>query len=189
MTVADLAPRGPLALENQCVGILREMQEGGVVIPDPGYPFPFGQIVISKNQLNGAPFGMKVVCEIKNPSASRARYEGRNIEVLGDPGNNDVEMLSILRQFGLSPVFPAAVEEEVSGLPLSPTEEQIEECLLHGRKDLRSLPTITIDGEEAKDLDDAISIQKLDKGGYRLWVHIADVSEYVKEGTALDGEA
>lgn len=189
MTVADLAPRGPLALENQCVGILRETQEGGVVIPDPGYPFPFGQIVIAKNQLNGAPFGMKVVCEIKNPSASRARYEGRIIEVLGDPGNNDVEMLSILRQFGLSPVFPAAVEEEVSGLPLSPTEEQIEECLLHGRKDLRSLPTITIDGEEAKDLDDAISIQKLDKGGYRLWVHIADVSEYVKEGTALDREA
>ncbi|MBO7525238.1 MAG: VacB/RNase II family 3'-5' exoribonuclease, partial [Clostridia bacterium] len=138
------------------------------------------------NQLNGAPYGMKVVCEVLNPSAKRAEYEGRIIEVLGDPGNNDVAMLSILRQFGLSNVFPAAVTDEASRLPLSPTEEQIEEAILHGRKDLRNLQTITIDGEEAKDLDDAISISKLEKGCYRLWVHIADVSEYVKTGGAID---
>ncbi|MBQ0011173.1 MAG: ribonuclease R [Clostridiales bacterium] len=189
MTVAEMAPRGPLALENQCVGILRETREGGVVIPDPGYPSAFGQVMIRKNMLNGAPFGMKVVCEISNPSASRANYEGRIIEVLGDPGSNDVEMLSVLRQFGLSPVFPVAVLEEAEKLPLNPSDAQIEDCLLHGRKDLRHLTTITIDGEEAKDLDDAISIEKLDKGYYRLWVHIADVSEYVTEGSALDMEA
>lgn len=189
MTVAEMAPRGPLALENQCVGILRETRDGGVVIPDPGYPSAFGQVMIRKNMLNGAPFGMKVVCEISNPSASRANYEGRIIEVLGDPGSNDVEMLSVLRQFGLSPVFPVAVLEEAEKLPLNPSDTQIEDCLLHGRKDLRHLTTITIDGEEAKDLDDAISIEKLDKGYYRLWVHIADVSEYVTEGSALDMEA
>ena len=190
VTVAEMPPVGPLALENQCVGLLRETKDGGTVIPDPGYPATsFGQIIIRRNQLNGAPFGMKVVCEILNPSAKRAEYEGRIVEVLGDPGNNDVEMLSILRQYGLSPVFPAAVMEQASALPLSPTEEEISEALLHGRKDLRSLQTITIDGEEAKDLDDAISIQKLEKGCYRLWVHIADVSEYVTDGSPLDIEA
>ena len=190
VTVAEMPPVGPLALENQCVGLLRETKDGGTVIPDPGYPATsFGQIIIRRNQLNGAPFGMKVVCEILNPSAKRAEYEGRIVEVLGDPGNNDVEMLSILRQYGLSPVFPAAVMEQASALPLSPTEEEISEALLHGRKDLRSLQTITIDGEEAKDLDDAISIQKLEKGCYRLWVHIADVSEYVTDGSPPDIEA
>ena len=140
VTVAEMPPVGPLALENQCVGLLRETKDGGTVIPDPGYPATsFGQIIIRRNQLNGAPFGMKVVCEILNPSAKRAEYEGRIVEVLGDPGNNDVEMLSILRQYGLSPVFPAAVMEQASALPLSPTEEEISEALLHGRKDLRSL--------------------------------------------------
>ncbi len=190
ITISQLPPRGPQALENQCVGLLKETRDGGVVVPDPGYPASsYGHIIIRKNQMNGAPFGMKVVCEILNPSAKRAEYEGRIVEVLGDPGNNDVEMLAILRQYGLSPVFPAAVMDEASRLPLSPTEKDIEEALLHGRKDLRHLTTITIDGEEAKDLDDAISIQKLDKGCYRLWVHIADVSEYVTDGSCLDIEA
>ena len=190
ITISQLPPRGPQALENQCVGLLKETRDGGVVVPDPGYPASsYGHIIIRKNQMNGAPFGMKVVCEILNPSAKRAEYEGRIVEVLGDPGNNDVEMLAILRQYGLSPVFPAAVMDEASRLPLSPTEKDIEEALLHGRKDLRHLTTITIDGEEAKDLDDAISIQKLDKGCYRRWVHIADVSEYVTDGSCLDIEA
>ncbi|MBP5416108.1 MAG: ribonuclease R [Clostridiales bacterium] len=190
ITISQLPPKGPQALENQCVGLLKETRDGGVVVPDPGYPAAsYGHIIIRRNQMNGAPFGMKVVCEILNPSAKRAEYEGRIVEVLGDPGNNDVEMLAILRQYGLSPVFPAAVMDEASRLPLSPTEKDIEEALLHGRKDLRHLTTITIDGEEAKDLDDAISIQKLDKGCYRLWVHIADVSEYVTDGSCLDIEA
>ncbi len=190
VTVAEMPPRGPQALENQCVGILREGKEHAVVVPDPGYPASsYGQIIIHKNQLNGAPFGMKVVCEILNPEAKRADYEGRIVEVLGDPANNDVNMLSILRQYGLSSVFPQGVLEEASNLPLSPTEEQIAEAIDKGRKDLRGLVTITIDGEEAKDLDDAISIQKLDHGDYKLWVHIADVSEYVREGTCLDDEA
>ncbi|MBP5492377.1 MAG: ribonuclease R [Clostridiales bacterium] len=189
-TVAELPPVGPLALENQCVGMLRETRDGGVVVPDPGYPTSsYGHILIRKNQLNGAPFNMKVVCEILNPSAKRAEYEGRIVEVLGDPGNNDVAIQSVMRQYGLPPAFPAAVLEEISDLPITPTDKQIEEAILRGRRDLRGMTTITIDGEEAKDLDDAISIQKLDKGWYKLWVHIADVSEYVKEGTMLDSEA
>ena len=137
VTIAELPPRGPQCLENQCVGILKEGREGGIVVPDPGNPATaYGQIIIRRNQLNGAPYGMKVVCEVLNPSAKRAEYEGRIIEVLGDPGNNDVAMLSILRQFGLSNVFPAAVTDEASRLPLSPTEEQIEEgyCWFKGNK-------------------------------------------------------
>ncbi len=190
ITIADMPPRGPQALENQVVGLFQKGGDNGVVLPDPGYAMAtYGQILIRKNQQNGAPFGMKVVCEIINPSARKGDYEGRIIEVLGDPGNNDVAMLSILRQFGLPSGFPLGVQDEVADLPLSPTDTAIEEALLHGRKDLRHLTTITIDGEEAKDLDDAISIQKLDHGQYRLWVHIADVSEYVREGTLLDHEA
>ena len=96
ITVADTAPRGPQALENQCVGILQKGIDNGVVVPDPGYPSStYGRIIIRKNQQNGAPFGMKVVCEILNPSAKKGDYEGRIIEVLGDPGNNDVAMLSM----------------------------------------------------------------------------------------------
>ena len=75
ITIAELPPRGPQALENQCVGLLKETKDGGVVVPDPGYPTTsYGHIIIRRNQLNGAPFGMKVVCEILNPSAKRAEY-------------------------------------------------------------------------------------------------------------------
>jgi len=190
VAVSENLPRGPLALKNQCVGILRESGFDGYVEPDVGYDSTqYGKITVCAKDLNGAPFGMKVVCEIKNPQAAGGAYEGRIIEVLGDPGRRDVAILSIVRQYGLSPVFPEAVLEEAEKYPVSPTEEEITRAITAGRRDLRSLLTITMDGEDAKDLDDAISIEKLPGKGYRLYVHIADVSNYVKDGSALDDEA
>ena len=189
-TLADQAPRGPLQVKNQVIGILRQTPTGGVVIPDPSFrSTDYGAIEIDKNHLNGAPFNMVVVCEVLNPNCDRGDCRGTITEVLGDYGNNDVRMLTVLRQFGLSQTFPEKVLEEVEPLPVHPDPELIVNEIAGGRRDKRDLLTITIDGEDAKDLDDAISIEKLRNGNFKLYVHIADVSNYVREGTALDAEA
>ncbi len=188
--VSNNPPRGPLAQKNQCVGILREDGFNGYVEPDAGYDTTqYGKIRIFSRDLNGAPFGMKVVCEIKNPEAPAGAYEGRIVEVLGDPGRSDIAILSIIRQYGLSPSFPEVVLEEAEKLPVMPSDKELTDAIDSGRTDLRSLLTITIDGEDAKDLDDAISIEKIPGVGYKLYVHIADVSNYVTEGTHLDEQA
>lgn len=187
---ADIAPRGPQGVKNQVVGLLIENGEGGLVIPDPSFKETnFGPVRIEKNNLNGAPFKMTVVCEILNPASENRDYRGKIVEVLGDMGNNDVRMLAVMRQFGLSQTFPDMVMGEVKDLPVNPDPEVITKEIEGGRHDLRDLLTITIDGEEAKDLDDAISIEKIPGGNYKLYVHIADVSHYVREKTALDDEA
>ena len=189
-TLADQAPRGPLQVKNQVIGILRQSPTGGVVIPDPSFrSTDYGAIEIDKNHLNGAPFNMVVVCEVLNPNCDRGDCRGTITEVLGDYGNNDVRMLTVLRQFGLSQTFPEKVLQEVEPLPVNPDPEQIVKEITKGRRDRRDILTITIDGEDAKDLDDAISIEKLRNGNFRLYVHIADVSNYVREGTGLDAEA
>lgn len=187
---ADLAPRGPLQVKNQVIGRLVQNGEGGDVYPDQAFrETNFGVIHIDKNHLNGAPFKMTVVCEVLNPDNTNRDFRGRIVEVLGDMGNNDVRMLSVLRQYGLSQTFPDDVIEEVKDLPVNPDPGMVEALIDEGRRDLRDLLTITIDGEDAKDLDDAISIKKLQNGNYKLYVHIADVSNYVREKTALDDEA
>lgn len=187
---AELSPRGPMQVVNQVVGLLIPNGEGGIVIPDPGFKETnFGNIYIDKNHLNGAPFHMTVVCEVLNPSNVTRSFKGKIVEVLGDLGNNDVRMLSVLKQYGLSQTFPEGVLEEVSDLPVNPTPEDVEQQIKDGREDLRNLLTITIDGEEAKDLDDAISLEEIPGGNFRLYVHIADVSNYVRENTLLDNEA
>ena len=187
---ADLAPRGPLQVKNQVIGRLVQNGEGGDVYPDQAFrETNFGVIHIDKNHLNGAPFKMTVVCEVLNPDNTNRDFRGKIVEVLGDMGNNDVRMLSVLRQYGLSQTFPDDVIEEVKDLPVNPDPGMVETQIDEGRRDLRDLLTITIDGEDAKDLDDAISIKKLQNGNYKLYVHIADVSYYVREKTALDDEA
>ena len=189
-TLADLEPRGPLQVKNQVIGILRQTPTGGVVIPDPSFrSTDYGNIEIDRNHLNGAPFNMVVVCEVLNPNCDRGDCRGTITEVLGDIGNNDVRMMTVLRQFGLSMTFPDKVLKEVEPLPVNPDPLEVEKEIQGGRRDLRGLLTITIDGEDAKDLDDAISIEKLNNGNFKLYVHIADVSNYVCEGTALDAEA
>ena len=187
---ADLAPRGPLQVKNQVIGRLVQNGEGGDVYPDQAFrETNFGVIHIDKNNLNGAPFKMTVVCEVLNPDNTNKDFRGKIVEVLGDMGNNDVRMLSVLRQYGLSQTFPDQVNDEIKDLPVNPDPQMIDEQIELGRRDLRDLLTITIDGEDAKDLDDAISIKKLQNGNYKLYVHIADVSNYVRENTALDDEA
>ena len=188
--IGDLEARGPLKVKNQVIGMLRQHGTGGIVMPDPAFrDTDFGAVVIDKNHLNGAPFDMAVVCEILNPDAGKGELRGSIKEVLGDIGNNDVRMLTVLRQFGLSQTFPDKVLKEVEPVASSLSEEEVSKSIAAGRKDLRKLLTITIDGEDAKDLDDAISLEELSNGNFRLYVHIADVSNYVKEGTALDAEA
>lgn len=187
---ADLAPRGPLKVQNSVVGILRENGDGGMVIPDPGFKETnFGIVRIDHNHLNGAPFNMWVVCEILNPSAEPDKLRGDIKEVLGDIGSNDARMLAVLSQFGLSRTFPEAVTNEVKDLDVNPSPETVDSEIRSGRHDLRDLLTITIDGEEAKDLDDAISLERIDEDNWKLYVHIADVSHYVRANTALDNEA
>ena len=188
---AQLEPRGPLAVKNQVVGLLIQNGEGGDVIPDKAFrETDFGIVHISKNDLCGAPYRMTVVCEILNPGSTNGDFRGRVIEVLGDMGNSDVRMMSVLRQFGLSQTFPDAVMNEVKDLPVNPDPDAIDNMIGDGsRRDLRALTTITIDGEDARDLDDAITLERTENGCFRLYVHIADVSDYVKEDTNLDGEA
>ncbi len=187
---SELAPKGPLAVKNQVIGILRQTNDGGVVVPDPSFKdTDFGMVEIAKSNLGGAPFDMVVVCEILNPDGEKGHLRGKIKEVLGDFGNNDVRMLTVLRQFGLAQTFPDEVLAEVEPLPVNPEPELIEKEIKGGRQDLRDLLTITIDGEDAKDLDDAISIEELRNGNFKLYVHIADVSGYVREDTALDEEA
>ncbi len=187
---SELEARGPLQVKNQVVGLLLPHGDGGVVVPDKSFKETnFGKVYIDKSHLNGAPYKMTVVCEIINPTNTNHEFYGKIIEVLGDIGKHDVRMMTVLRQYGLSQSFPEAVVNEVKDLPLNPDSELIESEIKYGRKDLRNLTTITIDGEDAKDLDDAISIEKLEDGNYKLYVHIADVSNYVRENTALDEEA
>ena len=187
---SEVMPRGPLAVKNTVVGMLKENGDGGIVVPDPSFKETnFGLLNIDRNNMNGAPYNMVVVAEVLNPSATDGNYRGKITEVLGDIGNNDVKMLTVMHQFGLSRTFPDFVMDEVKDLPVSPSDEEIEYELNKGRKDLRGLLTITIDGEEAKDLDDAISIEPYEDDKYKLYVHIADVSHYVREKTELDKEA
>lgn len=168
------------------VGILRQSDFGGEL--ETTGRDRIGTIAIPPADLGGAPFGMLVVVELTTP-ADASRVLGRVVEVLGDPGRPDVAILGIIRAHGLADRFSAEVLDEARELPTELTEEDIAAELARGRRDLRRLRTITIDGEDAKDIDDAISIEERDGGGWRLWVHIADVAHYVPAGSALDREA
>ncbi len=174
-----------------CVGVLQQAGQSGRVIFDRYDPLLGKEAWIDANNLGGAPFGMKVVCEllyeVTEPVDEPPR--AKIIEVLGDPGNRDVAMLSIIRQHHLPETFPVPVMEAAQSFPLRLEEAVIRQELKKGRADLRDELTITIDGEEAKDLDDAIHIKKMPDGRFELGVHIADVTHYVKENEILDLEA
>ena len=126
--LASLPARGPLQVKNQVIGLLLQNGEGGDVYPDKAFKETSSAVVhISKKDLNGAPYKMTVVCEVLNPDNPNRDYRGRIVEVLGDMGNNDVRMLSVLRQYGLSQTFPEEVLNEVSDLPVDPEPSLIEE--------------------------------------------------------------
>ncbi|BFT68834.1 hypothetical protein PAENIP36_02760 [Paenibacillus sp. P36] len=143
-------------------------------------------IFIPQHAFNGAVTGQKVVVKIVNYPEGRSAAEGEVIEILGHKDDPGVDILAIVRKFQLPEAFKEEVLEEADAAPDSITEDEI---VSQGRRDLRSKRIVTIDGEDAKDLDDAVNVELLENGHYKLGVHIADVSYYVREGTALDIEA
>ncbi|MGI9861355.1 ribonuclease R [Moorella naiadis] len=126
----------------------------------------------------------KVVVEITRWPEARRNPEGRIIQVLGQTGAPGVDVLSIIKKYGLEPEFPPAVLQEAAAIPEGIAQEE-----LARRHDLRDWRLVTIDGADARDLDDAVSLELRPDGSYLLGVHIADVSFYVREGRPLDREA
>lgn len=141
-------------------------------------------IFISRENTKGAVTGHKVVVEITDYGEDRRNPEGKVIEILGHINDPGVDILSVIRRYGLAVEFPEEVYAEIEHLGT-----EVVEADKKGREDLRDLLTITIDGADAKDLDDAVSLKRLGNGNFELGVHIADVSHYVRENTALDKEA
>ena len=172
-------------VEREITKVVGEFQSNktfGFVIADEK---KFNQdIYIPKKYFSGAKDGDKVVVQITVwPQAGR-KPEGKIIEVLGPKGEKEVEILSIIRAHGLPEEFPKKVLEEAQKVAQPIPQEEIDR-----RLDIRDLNIFTIDGEDAKDLDDAISIERLSNGNFKLGVHIADVTHYVHEKSKLDKEA
>jgi len=164
------------------VGIYEESKNYGFVVPDDKKLRK--DIFISKNMTLGAKQGDKVVVEISKWPEDRRNPEGRVIEVLGASGAPGIDILSVIRTFKLPEVFSSKVLDEADGIP-----SEVDESMTVGREDFRNYRVITIDGKDAKDLDDAVHVIKLDNGHYELGVHIADVTHYVKERSKIDKEA
>ena len=168
---------------SQIVGTYDKSQNTRFVIPDD-QKFISDVYVLPKRDM-GAKNGQKVVVKIVNyPHDNRNCPEGEIVQVLGYPNQKDVDMMSVAYAFGLTKDFPADCQAEAQATPQS-----VLPCDLAGRRDLRKEKIFTIDGEDAKDLDDAVSIRQNADGTVTLGVHIADVSHYVKAGSALDKEA
>ena len=170
----------------QVVGTFQQNRSFGFVIPDNSR---FGRdIFIPKEKAGGAVTGSKVIVEITDYGGQGRSPEGRIAEILGHINDPGVDILSIVKSCGIPDSFPEEVLRQAEHAAAPAKEESEELPELSDRMDLRDLPMVTIDGEDAKDLDDAVSLYRKD-GSYHLGVHIADVSHYVKEGSALDAEA
>lgn len=141
-------------------------------------------IFIPLDNLNNAQNGDKALVEMTEWPKHLNNPVGKVVQVLGKPGDNNVEMQSILAEFDFPLSFPKEVEKAADKISMDIPEEEIAK-----RKDFRSITTFTIDPADAKDFDDALSIRKLDNGNYEIGVHIADVSHYVIENGAIDHEA
>ena len=141
-------------------------------------------IVVKKENSLNAVDGHKVVVELGKKLNKQSKYDGKVIEIIGHKNDPGVDILSIVYKYNIHTDFPEDVKEEVKNIPM-----EVKDTDLLGRKDLRNWEIFTIDGDDTKDIDDAISIEKMANGHYKLGVHIADVSYYVKEGSPLDNEA
>jgi len=164
------------------VGTFESSRYFGFVVPDDSRIS--GDIFIPRDEFNNAKTGQKVVAEIVKWPEPRRNAEGRIIEIIGDKDQPGTDIVSIIKAYNLREEFPEEVMRQARSISQTVTEDMIQ-----GRKDLRSLRMVTIDDEDARDLDDAVSIQKLENEMYRLGVHIADVSYYVTENSPLDKEA
>ena len=168
---------------DQFVGRLRVERDIAFLRTQDGL-LPY-DIILPKQRLKGGKNGDKVVVKVKQwPDAEHKNIVGEVVDVLGQQGDNDAEMNSILAQYGLPYKYPKNVEEAAEKISAEITEKDIAE-----REDFRGVFTCTIDPHDAKDFDDALSIRRTDKGLWEVGVHIADVSHYVTEGSVIDKEA
>ncbi len=167
---------------NRVVGTFENSRYFGFVVPDEKKIC--GDVFIPKDEFNNAKSGQKVIAEIVKWPEKRRNAEGKVVEIIGDKDKPGTDILSIIKSHNLPEQFPEDVLRNAESISDTVTED-----MLKGRRDLRNLRMVTIDGEDAKDLDDAVSIQRLPDGNYRLGVHIADVSYYVTENSPLDREA
>ena len=164
------------------VGIFQNNKSFGFVVPDDR---SFGtDIFISKKNFGKARDNHKVLVKITKYPQNGKNAEGKIIEVLGNVNEAGVDMLSLIKEYNLPSTFPEEVVQEAKKFG-----DTIDEKDIPNRVDFRDKEIFTIDGEDAKDLDDAVRVEKLDNGNYKLEVHIADVSYYVKENSLLDREA
>lgn len=164
------------------VGTFEDNINFGFLIPDE-HKIAY-DIFIPKDLKSGAKDRQKVVVEITTWPEQRRNPEGKVVDVLGYPNEKGADILSIIKQFQLPEEFLKEVLRETDSIEESISQEELE-----GRVDLRDLKTFTIDGADAKDFDDAVSIEALSNGNFKLGVHIADVSHYVRPNTELDKEA
>ena len=141
-------------------------------------------VEIPEDDADGVVLGHKVVVKVENKISKSNYYQGKIIRILGHKDDPGVDILSIAARYQINDMFPDGVIEELKSIP-----DEVSKNELKGRRDLTNEVIFTIDGDDTKDIDDAISIKKLDNGNYLLGVHIADVSHYVKESTALGDEA
>ncbi|WP_128547133.1 ribonuclease R [Larkinella soli] len=176
--VVEIISRG----RSELVGRIETWPNYGQVIPDSKKLYE--EIHIPKDKLNGATDDDKVIVRLTRFPDGRHRPEGEVVTVLGKAGHNDTEMHAILAEFGLPVHFPEAVEQESKKISEKITKKEI-----GNRRDMRDTTTFTIDPEDAKDFDDALSIRMLENGNYEIGVHIADVTHYIQPGTALEEEA
>ncbi|MEZ0542304.1 ribonuclease R [Fibrella arboris] len=179
--VVSLVERG----KPELVGTLERHGQQLMVAPDSRRIYH--DILIPSEKLGGAQENEKVIVRLTNYPESDDRdgyFEGEVMSILGVAGDHNTEMHAILAEFGLPVEFPAEVEKESEEIPVD-----IDEAEIARRRDFRTTTTFTIDPVDAKDFDDALSVNYLDNGNYEIGVHIADVTHYVTPGTELDEEA
>ncbi len=168
--------------KNTIVGTFQSNRNFGFVVPDDK---KFGtDIFISKKDFGKAKNNQKVIVKITKYAQKGRKAEGKVIEILGYKDEAGIDMISLVKEYDLPYEFPEPVLKEAKSLEISITQKE-----LKNRIDLREKELFTIDGEDAKDLDDAVCVEKNEEGNYILGVHIADVSHYVKENSMLDKEA
>ncbi len=164
------------------VGTFQKNKEFGFIVPDNRKIQT--DIYISKRNINGAKQGQKVIVGILKQAKKGKKPEGKILEIIGDGNIAGIDMISLIREYDLPYEFPKTVLQELKYI-----RQEIDKKDIPNRLDLRNEEIFTIDGEDAKDLDDAVSVKKNSDGTYTLSVHIADVSYYVKEGSSLNKEA
>lgn len=168
--------------KTEFVGVLQLSKNFGFVLPDNNKMY--ADIFISKNNIDGAEHGDKVLAKLTDWPENSKNPFGKILDVLGKPGEHDTEIHSILLEYGLPYQFPEKVEQDAGKLVTNVSDKDISQ-----RRDMRDTLTFTIDPKDAKDFDDALSFKKLENGNYEIGIHIADVSHYVQSGTILDDEA